>query len=252
MIYIPSWLCTSITMLTVFRWCTYTSAHWYLHICKTCTTRSKSRQVWWHCSFLGCTTELKLLLCFHSGIWHERATVCGGRNKKSPSSNFVFLGCLIPQPHPVLAQESSSYPGSLCSWWVVCSDYTAVAKLQEWNPSGCQEGQKEEDGFAWLNFILFSLKYWNNLFLNRGMRRKTSQKHTNSFCCFFQPDSFTGATGRSETHNSGVARFYFKPFADLSCMSPSFLEEILTHSELTCSCTNKCMTWERLRVDLND
>lgn len=46
--------------------------------------------------------------------------------------------------------------------------------------------------------------------------------------------------------------FYFEPCADLSYPAPSFQEEILTYSELTCSCTNKCMTEERLRVDLND
>lgn len=69
---------------------------------------------------------------------------------------------------------------------------------------------------------------------------------------FFQPDRYTGATGRSETQNSGVADFYYKPCADLSYMAHSFQEEILTYSELTCSCTNKCMTEERLRVDLND
>lgn len=43
--------------------------------------------------------------------------------------------------------------------------------------------------------------------------------------------------------------FYFKPCAGLSYMAPSSQEEILSYSELTCSCTNKCMTEERLRVD---
>lgn len=86
----------------------------------------------------------------------------------SSSSNFVFLGFLILYPHPSWHRTAPAIQ-FLSSFCVVFSDYTAVTKLQEWNTSGCQEGQKEEDGFAWLNFILLSLKkislkYWDNLF----------------------------------------------------------------------------------------
>lgn len=99
--YIPSRLCTSITMLTVFRWYTHIRGHVYFHICNTCKIRPKSRQAWWNCSFLGWTTELNLLLCFHSlGFDMREPRFVRMRNKMSPSSNFVFLGFLIPYPHP--------------------------------------------------------------------------------------------------------------------------------------------------------
>lgn len=119
--------------------------------------------------------------------------------------------------------------------------------------SGCQEGQKEEDGFVWLNFILFSLKYWDNLFL---IIEEWEGKLLKSMQTAFAVSSNLIAlqVPQVEVKNTAVEMqdFYFKPCADLSYMSPSFQEEILTYSELTCSCTNKCMTWERLRVDLND
>lgn len=95
--------------------------YYSVDICKICRIRPKSRQVWWHCSFLGCTTELSFLLCFHSlGFDMREPLFVRGRNKMFSLSKFVFLGFLIAHPHPILAQDSSSYRGSVSSWCVVC------------------------------------------------------------------------------------------------------------------------------------
>lgn len=144
-------------------WYTYTCVHVYFHIGKTCRIRPKKQTSLVALLFLGLHHRAKLIAVFSlGGIWHERATVCKGEKQNVLLIQLCFSW--VSYSSPSLAQDSINDPGSLSSWCVVCSDYTAVAKLQQWNPSGCQEGQKE-DGFAWLNFILLCLKYWDNLFL---------------------------------------------------------------------------------------